>query len=502
MMNFLKRAVLSVKARKGKSLLQIFVFSVICILVLAGLSIQSAAKKSGDLAREKLGADVTLQVDMDKMREKMQEQMGQAQQGQGMKVRFQQTPIPLEAAEELTEYDQIKGFNLYSSTTGLATDFEPIENETTADDETSETADAQAPGRELRMGGMAPGDVSIQGVSYTDSVQEFMDGTAEIVKGRHITNKDTGKNIVIIEETLAEENELTVGESITVTNPRDETLTASYEIVGIYKTTSTGSEQAMDFTAMNPFNKLYVPHTAASALKGADYEGTIDSAIYYIDDPADMESFVKQAKEQSSIDFDTFKLDGNDQLYQQMVGPIENVASFSNNVVLLVAIAGAIILGLIVMMSIRERKYEMGVLLAIGEKRWKLAGQFIVEILMVAVLAFVIATASGNVIAGQIGEKLLNQEIQTAEATQTPESFGGRGTVLNQAGPGGPGGLRGALGIQTQQVETIDELNVQVTANDLGMLAMIGVIIAILSTLLPSISVLRMQPKTILTKQD
>lgn len=139
-------------------------------------------------------------------------------------------------------------------------------------------------------------------------------------------------------------------------------------MIGIYQTASAGSDQAMDFTALNPYNKLYVPYTAAAALKGSDYENTIDSATYYIDDPADMQSFIDQAKAESSIDFETFKLDADDQLYQQMVGPIENVAGFSKNIVYLVSIAGAIILGLIVMMSIRERKYEMGVLLAIGEK--------------------------------------------------------------------------------------------------------------------------------------
>jgi putative ABC transport system permease protein len=496
-MNFLKRAVLSVKARKGKSLLQIVVFSVICVLVLAGLSIQSAAKKSSDLAREKLGADVTLQVDMEKLREQMQQQM-QSQQTQGVRQRFQPTPIPVEAAEELTKYDQIKGYNLYSSTTGLASDFTPIKNEAATTEETTETTESQGPGGDLPRGGMVQGDVSIQGVAFTDSVQEFLDTASTIVEGRHITNEDVGTNVAIIEQTLAAENELTVGESITVTNPRDETLTSTLEIVGIYKTTSTGSDQAMDFTALIPYNKIYVPYTASAALKGVDYEGTIDSAIYYIDDPADMESFVNQAKEESSIDLNTFKLDADDQLYQQMVGPIENVASFSNNVVLLVSIAGAIILGLIVMMSIRERKYEMGVLLALGEKRWKLVGQFVVEILMVAVLSFGIATASGNMIANQIGEKLLNQELQSAETTAAPESFGGRGMVIRQ---GGPGAL-GSIGQQVQQVETVDELNVQVTSNDLGMLSMIGALIAILSALLPSVSVLRMQPKTILAKQD
>ncbi|MBX9975824.1 ABC transporter permease [Cytobacillus firmus] len=486
-MNFLKRAFLSVKARKGKSILQIFVFTVICVLVLAGLSIQTAAEKSGDLARQKLGADVTLQADMEKLREQAMSE----QQSGGERVQFQSVPVPLEAAEELASYDQIKGYNFYSSTTGLASGFEPIESESAASDTSDESSEGQEPGRGM-PGGMMQGDVSLQGVAFTDSVAEFMDGTSELVEGTGITEEHIGKNVTLIEQTLAEENELGVGDKITVTNPRDETAVMELEVIGIYQTASAGSEQAMDFTALNPYNKLYVPYTAAAALKGADYENTIDSAIYYIDDPADMQSFIVQAKAESSIDFETFKLDADDQLYQQMVGPIENVAGFSKNIVYLVSIAGAIILGLIVMMSIRERKYEMGVLLAIGEKRWKLAGQFMAEILVVAVLSLGIATASGNVVASQFGDQLLNQELASAEQTNTPESFRGRGM-----GGFGPGMM------QTQEsVETVDEMNVQVTGEDLGFLALIGLVIAALSALLPSLTVLRLQPKAILSKQD
>lgn len=40
------------------------------------------------------------------------------------------------------------------------------------------------------------------------------------------------------------------------------------------------------------------------------------------------------------------------------------------------------------MMQVRDRKYEMGVLLAIGEKRGKLIAQFFVEILIVALVSF------------------------------------------------------------------------------------------------------------------
>nr|MDH3076094.1 hypothetical protein [Bacillus velezensis] len=51
-MNFIKRAFWSMKAKKGKTFLRLVVFSVICIFVLSGLAIQSAAKKSSELARQ------------------------------------------------------------------------------------------------------------------------------------------------------------------------------------------------------------------------------------------------------------------------------------------------------------------------------------------------------------------------------------------------------------------------------------------------------------------
>lgn len=480
-MNFFKRAFLSVKARPGKSFLQVFIFSIICVLVLSGLTIQSAAKKSSEQARQQLGADVTLQVDMEKIRAQ--------QEGNGERRRFQAVPIPIESAEELLSSKELKGFNFYSSTMGLASDFEPIENEKSETENTEENAEGRMPGREMMFG-----DVSIQGVAFTDSVSDFTKGTSTLVEGKHITKEDLGTNVTMIEKTLAEENDLKLGDKVTVASPNDETVTFELEIVGIYETSSTGSEQAMNFTALNPYNRLYVPYTLTTSLKGTDFEGTIDSAIYYLNDPANIQEFINFATDNSSIDFDTYKLDANDQLYKQMVGPIQNVSSFSNNVVYLVTIAGAIILGLIVMMSIRDRKYEMGVLLAIGEKKWKLIGQFITEILVVAVIALGIATISGNLVANKMGEQLLNQEIQQTEESNTPESFfGGRGMSFR---------MGGGMQSNPQQAEPVDELSIDVTAQDIGMLSAIGFLIALISTLIPSLSVLRLQPKTILSKQD
>ncbi|WP_191557245.1 ABC transporter permease [Metabacillus idriensis] len=487
-MNFIKRSFLSVKARAGKSLLQVFIFTVICVFVLSGLSIQSAAEKSSVLARESLGGEVTLNVDMEKL---MEQQRSQSTEGE--RVRFQSVPIPEKSAEELTSYSQVKGYNFLSSTFGTAANFEPIENEST---DTAETEEG-APGRGMGGGPMSAADITLQGVMFTDSVQAFLDSESTIVEGRHLTDEDLEKNVTVIEKTLAKDNELGVGDKVTVQSTADEETSLELEIVGIYETATAGTDLGgRNVTAMNPYNLLYVPYTAASALKGADYEGTIDQAVYYMNDPEKIESFTDEAKENSSIDFETFKLDADDQTYQQMIGPINNVASFSKNVVYLVTIAGAVILGLIIMMSIRERKYEMGVLLAIGEKKWKLVGQFLFEILIVAVLALGVSSLSGQAVAKQFGDQLLSQELtQTEETASNPASFGG--------GRGGMG-MGGPIGMQQSAAEAdpIDELQIEVTGKDLGLLFGIGLLIAIFSALIPALSVLRLQPKTILTKQD
>src|SRR5690625_2272015 len=62
-MNFVKRACLSVSKNIGKSILLILLLTVIGTMVLSGIAIQNSAHDEMNLAREKLGAEVTLSFD-------------------------------------------------------------------------------------------------------------------------------------------------------------------------------------------------------------------------------------------------------------------------------------------------------------------------------------------------------------------------------------------------------------------------------------------------------
>ncbi|HDU6491107.1 TPA: ABC transporter permease [Listeria monocytogenes] len=500
-MNFFKRAWLSMKARKGRSILQLIIFTVVCVLILSGFTIQSAADKASELAREQLGGTVTLTVDREKQMQAMRDEAASSDSSSTeSKPQFESSPIDVSDANELAKLNHVASYNYYSSTQALASGFDPIESSgdtSSSNDESSTTAETQGPGGGQGGPQMVDADLSISGLLDSATSTDFEAGTSELTSGVAITSADKDKNVAMVEENLAEENDWKVGDSFTVTSS-DGNTKVTLKIVGIYKTTDSGSDMAQNFSFLNPYNKVYVPYTVANTIKGSDYKNTVDSAVYTMDDAANISAFEKEAKKVDSIDWDTFKLDANDTLYQQMIGPINSVASFSKNVVYIVSIAGALILGLLVMMQVRDRKYEMGVLLAIGEKRGKLIAQFFVEILIVALVSFGLAAASSHYVAQLAGNQLLAQQnSSTNETTTSTENRGPGG-----GGQGGPGGFGQSVSNLTKNTEQIKELDIQVTLEDMLKMGGIGIGIAFISVLLPATLVLRMNPKTILTKQE
>ena len=250
----------------------------------------------------------------------------------------------------------------------------------------------------------------------------------------------------------------------------------------------------MQFNFMNPANTIFSSYTLANTISGENDSTTIDSAVYTLEDPNEMDDFVAEAEK--LIDTDTFSLQTNDQMYQQMLTPLNNVSSFAKNIVILVAVAGVIILTLIVMMTIRERRFEIGVLLSLGESRGKVVLQFFTEIFVCMLLALGIASASGNVVGNVVGNQLLEQQTsQTASADQGTAEGQGQGGPGGGMSKGGPGQM---LSDSFSQSAAVDDLNITVSPEEIAMLAAIGLGISFFSILLSSAGIMRLNPKKIL----
>ena len=408
---------------------------------------------------------------------------------------FSLTPVSLTDAEKIAKLDNVKSYSFESSASAMAKDGITAITSSDSSEDSSETTDAGG-GPAGGMGGnpqMTQADFQISGVSATAQNSTFSDGTAKITDGEGIDDSDKGTNNVVIDSTLAEANDLTVGDTFTITSTEDEDTTYEMTVKGIYESSETSSSMGMKFNFMNPSNTLYTSYTFANELNGTSDDNTIDSAVYTLSDPDEMDKFLEEAEK--LIDTDTFSLQSNDSMYQSMLEPLNNVASFSKNVVLLVAVAGIIILTLIIMITIRERRHELGVLLSLGESRSKIILQLFTEVAICMILALGVASISGNVVANAVGQQLLDQQTETT--TQNQQAPGG-GQMPGNGQGGQRGGQQGNMNNPFAVSDQVSELEINVKPTQLGLLAGVAFGISLLSVFLASIGILRLNPRKIL----
>ncbi|QWG87433.1 ABC transporter permease [Bacillus mycoides] len=474
-MNFIKRAILSMKKRIGTSLILMAVFLIVTNLVLAGFTIQNASKKAADAARKKLGADVTLGLDFDKL----------GQQARETGEMPKPPKLNTKEADQLAKSKHVKDYNYITNNFGIADGFKLVG---------ASEGEGKGKGNVAMVGGSGSGSeidmnssLMIEGVRKTLLQESFKNGKSKIVDGKPITEQMQDQNVALMEKRLAEQNNLKVGDKVKVQSG-DKKETLEVEIIGIYET----NEQPMGQNPppmMNPANKLYMPYSTLKKLETDEGMSSSIQVVYLLNDPQYIDAFKKEAKK-SDIDFNYFKLDAQDSLYKQMIGPIENIASTSQMIIYMVSIAGAIILGLIIMLSIKARRKEMGILLSIGEKKWKLMAQFVVEVVCIAILALGLSLTTGAKVSQFVGDNLLSGEIATASEEKDNSQ---NGSVMMVGAGGTP---------QNQNEDPIDKIDVSVTGEDVGKMGGIGLAIAILATLLPALSILRLNPKQILLKDE
>lgn len=496
-MNFIKRGLLSLWAKKGRTLLLCAVFSAILIFVLAGLTIKSAAEKATENAQNSLGATVTLAASREAMFGGGQNDTSTSDSSStdstSERREFTSTPVKVSDAEKIAALDNVKSYVLVTSGTATAGDgIEPITSSSSTSDSSQQGPGGMGGGD---MGGnRQTGDFTITGVSSSANYSSFSDGTATLEDGEALTADDAGTNNVLIEETLAESNDLSVGDTFKLTDSDGENE-VTVTVKGIYSTTESASGIAAQVSMLNPVNTIYSYYTLANTLSGNTDEDTVDSAIYTLSEPSKVTAFTKAAEK--LIDTDTYDLTTDDQLYQSMITPLENVSSFAKNIVILVAVAGIIILTLIVMLMIRERRYEIGVLLSMGESRAKMIFQFFTEMFVTMLIALVIATFTGNIVGNVVGNQILSQETTTSQ-TDTQTQQGGNNQQGNQNGGPGGGGQMGGFNTAVQGSTEIDDLNITVQPKEVAILAGLELVISFFSILLSSFGILRLNPKKIL----
>ncbi len=244
--------------------------------------------------------------------------------------------------------------------------------------------------------------------SYNSQYHElFLSGRFELVEGTHITDDMTGS--ILISRELAEWNDLKLGDTLTgIYYPENDTPAVDVEIVGIFDVVADKDDQInmYDDTSYYDYSSFaFCSMDAAEGLIkgwGEDGEG-ISEAYFYVSDAAQLDSVIAEAQDISSINWNNYKITANDEVYQNISGALSDTNTLVTTLIVVITAVSVMMITLILSMSIRSRKREIGILLAVGIEKTAVVLQYVLETFLIATVAFPLAYLSSRQVAGALG---------------------------------------------------------------------------------------------------
>lgn len=496
--NMLKRSFLSIKRKLGRTIILTLIFFMMANLVLAAITIKSAVAAQMNYAKSTLGGTVTIQADMDAIRESQKEEIENGGDRKEMFKSMVRPAVDVETANKIAEYSEyVKDYSYEISSSANSADLEVVES-------AGDGSMGGGPGGFGRRDMMSSentaldGDISINGINAYAYISGVQNESMTIKDGTYFDEDSNDKAMISYE--FAELNDLEVGEKFKIKNIYTE-KEVELEVIGIYDSSEERTSA----------NAIYMNiETAAKFLSDDDYnDGKYDvsNVNYYMLNSEKADEFVATI----NTDFpelaeNKLKIAVDTREYDAMSGSIESVGSFATTILIIVIVAAVIVITLIVTINVKDRRYEMGVLLALGARKKNIVGQIATELLIVGTIGFVLASVSGTFLAKGMGQGILESQ-NAASSQQSERSFGrpgaqmGRGNSDMPEMPDDSSKNNMKQRIMASRVNDI-ELDINAKPMDFLMLFVTGYAVIVLALIMPSINILRYQPKEILTGKE
>lgn len=499
---------------KGRNLLITAILFAIISTTVVTLIISSTSTTMIDDYEETFSSQVVINPDIEKLRE---EASANSTTDQAGPLRIQRPELEPELLLSFTESDFLKESLVAAS---LRANSSTI----TAIDASNETTNTQP----MKQSGFANGDFTLLGDDYT----AFTEGN-RLLLDDEVSVYPENANEALISTDLATANGLAVGDSITLTSQLTRSLpetidqstltageeltldaltytvvldersqtftaqrTATYDltIVGLYE--DLRSEYAdtnlPESAAFNNRNEIITPLSTLLTLRQPNESGLTLEIEYYLQNPADLAAFEAEVREKGLPE--TFSVTTDTAAYEQLVGPLNGIRNIALTFLMIVLILGAIIIFLLTSISIRERKYEIGVLRAMGMKKSLLATSFWLELVFITLACVILGSAFGASIAQPISNSLLAS--QTQQSQQQENGRPGMDQSMGQMPS--PGMIQGGKNPQQQSIT----LQTQLTAFTFIQILGIALVLSSLGGLIAIRQITRFEPMKILSERN
>jgi len=471
-MYILLNAIKNIGRNKGRNILLGGIIFILITVSMISLSINNTTAGIIDNYKARFGSEVTIGPDMEKIKE-----------ASGSGNFKSPPPITLQQYNNFAKSEYLKEYSLSGTVAINSEKMKAVDEESNADFEG------------VIGGGSSENLVMPTFFLIANQLDDFNDGFRKLLDGGRMPEKE---GECIVSSNLAELNNLKVGDKINVEsstvifdeNGRQEMKTAKTEltITGIYFDATEEYEGAYEMPLFNRRNEIL---TTMDTLEN-NFEGVISvTAKYYLKDPSMLKDFETELRA-LGLD-DLYKVDTDEVGYQKVVGPVEGLKNVSLTFLVIVLVFGAVILILLSSIAIRERKYEIGVLRAMGMKKYKIALGFWSEMLIITAACLCIGFGVGAIAAQPVSNTLLAGQIKSAKATEQ-QNFQQGGTYITMDSGGNISG--------NNELTPLEDIDIFIGYKTMLQIAGIALLLASLASVVAISKITRYEPIKILMERD
>lgn len=522
-MYILQNALKNLMRNKSRNIMVgAIIFAIVLTTVIALIINNTASAVIGEY-KERFASQVYITPNMQKV---MEEARKNSTDG---KVLIKKPEIPSEQLLQFANSDYLKESIATGSIAANNADIRAIDQDDTNQSETNSASIVGGGGGIMTSAG-SNGNYKL----YGDYWQNFNDGLRSLDSGR-LPEAD---GECIISSELSDNNNITVGDVLTFTanmgvdtpsdmdfsnaqdgdkvtvNDKEYTVSISamgtvrlqrevtykLTVVGVYLdlTDEYANSNMPKSAGLNRRNEVLTTLDTLLAERSIDETGVMVNVTYYLKNPELLPEFDEEVRAKGLSDI--FNVDTDTASYEKVVKPVEGLKSISITFMVVVMILGSIILLLLASISIRERKYEIGVLRAMGMKKAKVAFGLWLEILTITCICLVIGLGIGTMVAQPVSDMLLKNQVEAAQAntSQSP----GDGTITS-GNPSGMvlGGAQLGGGVQAN-AKPVSEMKIALSAYTIMEIIIIAILLASFAGIVSITKITKYEPIKILMERN
>ena len=436
-MNFFRRAIRYCWRQKIRSIILLLVFTLLASAALTALSVGHATAEGTDEVKQTVGASIHIEIDSGNT-----DLYGSGSENEwGTAYQYNGDYITQEVVDAIAKVDGVVNYSAESEGGywGAGINFEYFSGSFNID----------------FTGGYG------QSVPYTVTLNSelsanFLDGTYTLEEGRHIQPDDS--YAVLISKELADKNGLSVGDDITMYD-LDSDSENTFEIVGIFSGTEGMSKDAMMADGI-PANQGYIDMNSYNEIFDRDVM-ELGSLDVYVDSAENVQDILETIQNLPEIKDKTFTYSTDTENFDLISNPLSSIQAMVDTAVIVIAVTGAAIIVLLLVLWTRGRKKEVGILMAVGRSKLEIVLQFLTENILIAIPAVAASLGLTALLADKVGAYLVSQT-----------------------------------------ASDITGLSVTIHSADIAAVYGIGALILILAVLLAAVTVVRLKPRRILSEME